>query len=191
MERDWTSITYMLEGSRRQMDAYHALLNLGIFSVLGQYSPVLAGTMPLDIDTEQSDLDIICEVQDLDAFEERLTTYFGKRNGFTIRRTTRHDLPTVVANFTYASFPIEVFGQPRPVREQNAYRHMVVEARLLAIGGEKARDAIRDLKQNGMKTEPAFAQYFGLQGDPYQTLLDMSDMSDEELRDAVSKAGND
>ncbi|MFQ5796001.1 MAG: DUF4269 domain-containing protein, partial [Candidatus Bipolaricaulia bacterium] len=71
--------------------------------------------------------------------------------------------------------------------DQNAYRHMAVEARLLAIGGEQARQEIRRLKRTGLKTEPAFACYFNLEGDPYQVLLQLATLSDDELRAVINQ----
>jgi hypothetical protein len=62
---------------------------------------------------------------------------------------------------------------------------MVVEARLLSIGGEEARREIRYLKRCGLKTEPAFARYFRLAGDPFEVLLELSRLGEEELRDRV------
>jgi hypothetical protein len=56
---------------------------------------------------------------------------------------------------------------------------------LLREGGEEAMQAIRELKMDGMKTEPAFGQYFCLPNDPYETLLTLADVSAEELSDVV------
>lgn len=78
--------------------------------------------------------------------------------------------------------PVQIFAQPRPVIEQNAYRHMVVEARLLEIGSARAREAVRALNKAGLKTEPAFARYFHLEGDPYATLLELERLNADELR---------
>ena len=66
--------------------------------------------------------------------------------------------------------------------DQYAYRHMIVEARLLKIGGPAARPAIRRLKREGRKTEPAFAHYFDLEGDPYETLLELDGLDVDALR---------
>lgn len=158
---------------------------LGLFRTLADYTPALAGTIPLDVDIADSDLDVICEARDLDAFEGRLRDAFGGQAGFWLRRIRRNDLPAVVAGFRYEGFAIEVFGQPRPVQEQDAYRHMRVEARLLDIGGEAARRAIRYLKQAGLKTEPAFARYFRLGGDPFQRLLELDTLDEAALRALV------
>lgn len=182
---DWMNITYLREGTARQREAYHALMTLGIFEHLQAYSPVLAGTIPLDIDVPDSDLDIICEVHDLDAFERLIRECFSLYDDFRMRHYDVRGVASVVANFYAEGFMIEVFGLPYPVEAQNAYRHMVVEARLLALGGEKTKQAIRSLKQEGIKTEPAFAQYFGLVGDPYEAMLALYGLDDAILRERL------
>lgn len=48
---------------------------------------------------------------------------------------------------------------------------MLVEHQILAQKGKDFRAKIIDLKKMGIKTEPAFAQLLGLQGDPYKSLL--------------------
>lgn len=168
--------------SPRQETAFHSLQTLDIFRRLEAYTPVLAGTIPLDIDIESSDLDIICCAADLEAFASDVTAQFGNQQGFQIAQKTIRREPCVVAKFEFQGFPIEIFGQNRPVEQQYAYRHMLVEARLLVLGGESARQEIRRLKQNGLKTEPAFAHYFHLAGDPYEVLYRMSFLREDELR---------
>ena len=187
----WRDISYLACGNARQRRAFRALNALGILNILRAYSPALTGTIPLDIDIAQSDLDIICEVgraSDLAAFERVVEDAFSARDSFQIERITVKGVATVFARFTFDGFPIEIFAQPRPVTEQNAYRHMVVEARLLEIGGEDARRAIRQLKSAGLKTEPAFARYFKIEGDPYEALLQLSSRSAEELRKFILDA---
>ena len=183
----WTDLTYLLRGTKRQQDAYRALQTLDVFRVLRDYTPILVGTIPLDIEVEQSDLDIICEAHNLSRFQHDVTKAFGRQARFRMHETWKDDLPVVVVSFTAAGFLIEIFGQPRPVIEQNGYRHMVVEARLLALGGEEARVRIRELKRAGLKTEPAFARYFQLVGNPYQVLLHLAQLSDEALAATVAR----
>jgi len=167
----WQDPAYLRDGNERQRSALQALQSLGIFSVLCDYTPVLVGTLPIAVDVEDSDLDIVCEARDLDGFERQVTAAFGACEGFHVKRKLVKGVPSVIASFVHAGFPIELFGQPRAVTDQDAYRHMVVEARLLESSGEEARQEIRRLKRAGMKTEPAFARYFGLKGDPYEALL--------------------
>ena len=191
---DWTDISYLARGNVRQQHAYRALEALDIFTLLRAYNPILTGTFPIGIDIEQSDLDIICEAgrlgaeneaKGLAAFEDIVREAYGECSDFRIERTVVKDIPTVFARFVFDGLPMEIFGQPQPVSEQNAYRHLVVEARLLGIGGNRARREIRKLKRNGLKTEPAFARYFHLEGDPYEVLLRISRLEDDELREAV------
>ncbi len=188
---DWRDISYLARGNAGQQRAYRALQSLDLFNILRAYAPVLAGTIPLGIDIEGSDLDIICEVDrphevggasDLAAFERAVSDAFAARDGFRIERLAVKGVPTVPARFAFDGLPIEIFAQPRPVTEQNAYRHLLVEARLLAVGREDARRGIRRLKRDGLKTEPAFAHYFKIEGDPYEALLELSLLSDEEMR---------
>jgi hypothetical protein len=140
------------------------------------------GTIPIAIDVEESDLDVICEAHDLEGFEKQVTRAFSQREGFRIARKFVKDVPSVVASLIHSGFRIEIFGQPRPVTEQHAYRHMLVEARLLVNGGERARCGIRQLKRAGFKTEPAFARYFRLDGDPFEVLLRLSRLNEDELQ---------
>lgn len=181
MQIPWQDIAYLAHGNERQRKAHRTLENLQVLHILRDYTPVLVGTIPIAIDVAGSDLDIVCEVHDLAAFEQLVTQAFGRQQGFRLKRKRVNDLPTIVANFE-AGFPIEIFAQPRPVAEQNAYRHMAVQARLLALGGEKARQEIQGLKRTGLKTEPAFTRYFNIQGDPFEALLELSRLDEKELQ---------
>jgi hypothetical protein len=146
------------------------------------------GTIPIDLDIPGSDLDIICATQDLDGFHRNIVTAYSSFREFHIQRKVLSNVPAVVARFLGEDFPIEIVGQPRPVREQPAFRHMVVEERLLRLAGGQAREGIRNLKRAGLKTEPAFAQYFGISTDPYQTLLEWSVLDDEPLMRLIVRA---
>jgi len=175
-------------GTAAQRQAYAALAELRIMDVLMPYTPVLAGTFPLDLNIPGSDLDIICEVHDGEAFRRTLAQAYGHLPGFEVQSKVKHGLPTVKCNFTYKDLPVEVFGQPMPARENRACRHMEAEARLLALAGAEAADAIRRLKADGLKTEPAFAEYFALPGDPYETLLTLAGAPEEELDRMIRRA---
>ncbi|WP_339817294.1 DUF4269 domain-containing protein [Paenibacillus sp. FSL R7-0216] len=178
---DFFDLTYLCQGNERQRQAYEAMEELQIVGKLACYHPVLAGTIPLDIDLPESDLDIICEVYDAKRFEQELELHFGVCSNYACSSKTVGGLLRTVANFTHRGFAFEVFGQPKPVTEQNAYQHMIVEHRLLEMGGPEAWDAIRKLKAAGLKTEPAFGRFFRLEGDPYEALLAMYDWEDARL----------
>ena len=182
----WDEISYLKEGTPRQQQAFETLTALGIFDVLQIYTPVLIGTIPLDVDVETSDLDVACYAPDLALFAREVTVLYGSQPHFRLRHKQVRGAPSVVASFKYDGFEIQFFAQPQPVERQYGYRHMLVEARLLALGGEAARHAIRELKRSGIKTEPAFAAYFHLKGDPYELLWELSWLPDSTLRERIN-----
>lgn len=183
----WDDIAYLSNGNPRQQMAYRALVEHGVMDALKPFHPVLCGTVPLGIDIASSDLDVICEARDLGAFEQTLRRAFSHLPGFAAHLTQVDGFTTCICTFTAGGFAVEVFAQPRPVTDGNAYRHMVVEARLLGLAGGTAADSIRQLKEGGLKTEPAFAAFFGLAGDPYAALLDLYSASDAVLRGVVEQ----
>lgn len=183
------SLEALAAGTPRQREAVATLRALGLFDLLAAFEPILAGTVPLDIDIEGSDLDILCRAADFDALERALHPY-RLQPGFAVQRTVVRDRPTLLASWTNTTFPIELFGQNRSILEQEGYRHLIVEARLLSIGGDVLRAEIRGLKRAGLKTEPAFAEWLGLAGDPYDALLELEGWGDAELRALVSGAGS-
>jgi hypothetical protein len=187
MQTDWRDLTYLLDGSVTQQAAYHALAALRVLPLLRPFDPILAGTVPLGIDIPGSDLDVVCEAADVDVFAQYLCDIFGSCMGFRLQRTSMYGLPTVIAQYIAQEFPVEIFGQPLPVMAQAAVRHMVVEERLLRHGGTEMRQKIRQLKSQGLKTEPAFATVFALPGDPYQTLLALAELSEEALMSVIAQ----
>ena len=180
---------YLRRGNDRQRAAYKALGDLRIFETLAPYHPMLAGTIPLAIDIPGSDLDVLCEVHDFDGFAEALRGAYGHRPDFNLSHfTAGRDAPYRTASFSHGGFAVEVFGQARPVSRHRGYRHMVVEARLLALGGEPLQSAIIALKRSGLKTEPAFARHLGIHGDPYLALLELETLTDGGLRRLLDDA---
>ena len=187
MRENWRDLTYLLRGTATQKAAYRALEALQIFPRPRPFAPVLAGTVPLDIDVPGSDLDVVCHAKDVSAFAQRLHETFGHCADFVLRREILDGLPAVIGSFAFQGFPVEIFGQPCPVARQAAFRHLVVEDRLLRYGGEEMREKIRRLKSQGFKTEPAFAVAFGLAGDPYHTLLRLEELSEEQLKAVLTQ----
>ena len=174
-ERDWRNIEYLAAGTPTQHAAFQVLTQSQIFDHLREFHPVLVGTIPLDIDIPGSDLDILCEVFDFAPFAALLQTHYVRLLNFYQHTKDLNGVPSHISRFTLHEFPIEIVAQPIPVTQQRAYLHMLAEAHLLDQGGDPARAAIRALKLSGMKTEPAFGEYFRLEGDPYQALLKLED----------------
>ena len=188
IERIFRQTAYLASGNARQRSAYQVLLHLDLFSVLSAYDPVLAGTIPLDIDIGSSDLDILCEVHDPDTFEAILIEHYSHMTDWMLNRCEVDGLMCTVVRWMYEEWEIEVFAQPRAVEQQNGFRHMVVEQRLLEHLGDQGRQQIRLRKQQGMKTEPAFADYLSIAGDPYKELLLLYEWSDEQLQQFIIQA---
>lgn len=160
-----------------QRHAFHVIQQLDIFNGFAGYTPLLCGTIPLAIDVEGSDLDIIMEVHNFERYNDEVHSRYGKLNGFTLNELTVQEIPTVLCNFTFENMDFELFAQPIPVVKQNAYRHMIIEHHLL-VTHPHIRDEIIHLKKQGLKTEPAFAKVLGLAGDPYEELLKIGNRLD-------------
>ncbi|RZL16419.1 MAG: DUF4269 domain-containing protein [Hymenobacter sp.] len=186
---NWHDPSYLQHGTLQQQQACQVLQALEVKRRLAAYEPVLTGTVPLDIDVPGSDLDIICAVPlaAQPAFAQLLRAHYGHLPGFSLRRGLVGGLESVVSNFYCEGLPIEVFGQGLPTRQQNAYRHLLVEHAVLQTGGEAWRLAVRALKQQGLKTEPAFARLLRLPNhSPYQALLQLEKLPPAALTALVA-----
>lgn len=168
---DFTTIDYLKNGNNRQIQAYEILTQHHILSDIAEFEPILAGTIPIAIDIESSDLDIICYWKNKTKFIEKLYAAFGDKDNYTIRETMIDNRESIIASFRIDFFEFEIFGQNIPTQQQNAYLHMLIEHEILQSKDENFRSKIIQLKQNGYKTEPAFAFLLGLNGDPYAELL--------------------
>ena len=168
---DFLDIGYLKKGSAVQQLAYSDITGNNVLNILQLYTPVLAGTIPVDIAIPTSDLDILCCFTSAEVFYNYLEQNFGTEQNFKISISCINDEQSVIANFNTDNFNYEVFGQAVPVTSQNGYRHMIAEYKILLKKGESFRNEIIALKQSGYKTEPAFAKLLGLSGNPYKELL--------------------
>ncbi|MDQ6472485.1 DUF4269 domain-containing protein [Flavobacterium sp. LHD-80] len=168
---DLSTIDYLKSGNERQILAYETLTKNKILEVLVAFDPILVGTIPINIDIENSDLDIICYWQNKSHFIEKVTSLFKNKPDFKILKTIINQQESVVGSFKLDDFEIEIFGQNVPTKNQNGYRHMIIEHQILESRDESFRQEIIKLKKNGYKTEPAFAKLLGLKNDPYSELL--------------------
>lgn len=167
---DFTNLDYLKKGNEKQKRAYEVLIKYQIFEKLKDYSPILAGTIPIEIDIDGSDLDIICEVKDRTKFEDVLLKILPENIDFKIEKNIINGEDCTILNGVLEEFTIEIFGQNKPTTEQNAYRHMIAEYRILQEKGEEFKQKIIELKKKGIKTEPAFGILLGLEN-PYEDLL--------------------
>jgi len=165
------TIDYLQNGNDRQQRVYEMLVRHQVMKKLADFDPILVGTIPIEVDIETSDLDIICCFSDPQVFNEVIFRNFGTQNGFTLKNKLISGVQTVVSRFELDEFQWEIFGQAIPTFHQMGYRHLVIEYHLLHMFGEEFRQRIVALKRSGYKTEPAFARLLNLSGDPYQALL--------------------
>lgn len=179
MENNFLDISYLKTGNLRQRKAYDVLISSDIISILTDFNPILTGTIPIGIDIEESDLDIVCKMNNPVEFYQLLSDRFGNYTGFNIYYKTDN---IIVCSFYVEEMMIEIFGSPLDSIRTNAYRHMVIENRILNLLGEGFKRKVIGLKEGGLKTEPAFAFLLGLKGNPYEELLDMEGWADEEIK---------
>ena len=168
---DFTTINYLKTGTATQQKAYTTLTHLNIFKDLKKYNPILVGTIPIDIQTSKSDLDIILETNHVSELADCLTKLYKNQANFNleIKNVNQHIL---VCNFWFEDFEIEIYSQNIATHIQNGYLHMVKEHEILQANSNDFKQQIIALKQQGIKTEPAFAQLLNLKGNPYEALLD-------------------
>ncbi|WP_408037050.1 DUF4269 domain-containing protein [Tenacibaculum aestuarii] len=169
---NFKDITYLKEGTVRQKEALKVLLELNLFELLKNFNPILVGTIPINIDIESSDLDIICQSKNHEDILKVVREKYEKLPEFEVKTIPSYkNLKTTIITLEYKTFPIEIFIQNKHPEKQDSYLHMLVEYQVLLEERTEFKSKIIALKQQGIKTEPAFAQLLGLEGDPYQGLL--------------------
>jgi hypothetical protein len=165
------NIEYLRDGNDKQKAVYRTLTDNYILDKLRLFSPLLTGTIPINLDIDESDLDIICCWKIKDEFIYTLTKEFSQFDRFTVSEQKINGYETILAHFHLDKFEIEIFGQSRPTKEQESFRHMIIEYGIIKTRGESFRQEIVRLKKEGLKTEPAFGKLLGLEGNPYEELL--------------------
>ncbi|WP_346888170.1 DUF4269 domain-containing protein [Clostridium sp. UBA1056] len=187
---DFKNYNYLKEGNEKQQKAYEVLKKLDIFNTLKDFSPILVGTIPINIDIGSSDLDIICEVYNFKLFQEIIEINYFMHNKFHINIYITNNEKILTIGFYVDNMEIEIYAQSLETYKQNGYRHMIVEDRILKLAGDKAREEIIKLKKEGLKTEPAFARYLGIEGNPYDELLKLEKYKDKEIKYMLNRIRN-
>jgi hypothetical protein len=172
---------YLAGGNRRQRAVYEIVTELNILITLQPYNPVIAGTIPIDVDIEGSDIDILCGYVDGGEFENTLKRCYSGESNFAIRQARFREKASIVSSFIHGEYTVEIFGQMSHPRQQDGFVHMVVEHRILQMCTDSFREEVRRLKREGFGTEPAFARLLGISSDPYDALRDLDGVGDTEL----------
>jgi len=170
MIQDFKDITYLKTGNSRQQKTYRLLQEHRIIEVLLEFNPLVVGTIPIGIDIDSSDVDIILHTQDFEGLLSIVEREFSEHSGFNCFEIPEKDV--LIVHFSIENLPFELYVGKKPSHTQNGYLHMLKEAAILEAKGEDFRKAVIHLKQEGVKTEPAFCKLLGLKGDPYIALLE-------------------
>ena len=149
--------------------------------LLKEFTPEVVSTIFVGLDTDESDIDIVCCYGSSELFTRRFRECFENYSDFTIETKSGY----VLASFTYANFLFEIYACDTPTHKQAAYRHYQIMKRLCDIGGATFQKAIQQLKSHGLKTEPAICQLLQLNGNPYQVILEIETWSDAEIAEAL------
>lgn len=164
---------------------FKALTASMILKSFKQYTPFVAGTFPLGLQVENSDLDILMCAQNIDQLSDELKERYGHFSHYKAQRVFVDELDSLIVNFSFEQVSFEVFAQNKPVAFQKAFTHFQIEERLLKMGGDEFQKAVITQRQEGLKTEPAFAQVLGLKSDPFNELLILQKATNEKLRNIL------
>jgi hypothetical protein len=160
-----------------------AIKDSQILCKLKSYSPEVVSTIFVNLDTPTSDIDIVCDYLDQEVFTDDL--------GLAISKFDSHSVKTyedrVVGRFDFQNFIFEIYATNIPVKEQMAYRHYQLMKRLVSTGGTDFSKKVRELKEKGLKTEPAICQLLQMPGDPFLSILDIETWTDSEVREYLAK----
>ena len=170
--QDFLTIDYLEHGNEIQQNVFHLLRNHQILEKLDTYKPIVVGTIPIEINIENSDIDIIGETSNFEKAANHLSKNFSHHIEFKIDQLINNNETCLTCNFRIDTFEIEIYLENKIPTEQNAYQHMLIEAKLLEKFDESFKNKIIELKKNGYKTEPAFAKVLELKGNPYLALLE-------------------
>lgn len=81
---NFLNLEYLKNGSEIQKRIFQVLENSQIFQKLKTYKPILAGTFPIGINIDGSDLDIILETRDIETLKKLLISEFQDQEQFSI-----------------------------------------------------------------------------------------------------------
>ncbi|MCX3065946.1 DUF4269 domain-containing protein [Cetobacterium somerae] len=188
--KKFQDIEYLKAGNEKQVQSYQILKKINIFNILNEFNPILVGTIPIEIDIEKSDLDIVCQInlENKENLKQIISKNFSQLKGFKISDKFLSD-GIVIINFFIENMEIEIYASKLISTKTNGYRHMIVENRLLKFANLKFKEKIVSLKRAGIKTEPAFAKLLELNGNPYEELLNFEFLSNREIVKKLKELG--
>ncbi len=160
-----------------------AIHGCDILNKLSSYDPIVVSTIMVGLDTEQSDIDIICYSPELLNFKIDFERKFSRYKSYDCTQHNDH----VLGTFFYNEFKFEIYACVQETHFQPAFRHYKIMERLVIAGGAELQSAIRALREKGLKTEPAICQYLNIAGDPYEAILEIEHWDDQALEKHLIK----
>lgn len=152
---DFRNIGYLRQGNARQQEVYALLTDYAVMAKLERYDPILVGSIPLNVGTEASDIDIICCWQSKEEFVETVSNAFGNADCFSITEKSTDEGCIVRCQLALNGVDIEIFGSSIPSDQQNAYKRMLAKYEIVERNGENFRQQVVNLKRKGFKTGEA------------------------------------
>ncbi|WP_167881155.1 DUF4269 domain-containing protein [Leptospira gomenensis] len=186
---NFSSPNFLKNGNLKQRKIWEEIKRHSIFDSISKYGPVFAGTVPLEIDIDESDVDILCSYKDSEEFKLELGTSFSRFYDFEIEEKNFQNLATIITRFRIENFKYEIFAQPIPVESQMGFVHMIVEHRILTFAVPEFGEKIKDLKLRGRTTEQAFCDLLRIDEDPYEYLFELRTWSDPEIKNLILQKG--
>lgn len=168
---DFKTIDYLRCGTPKQRLVHQSLTDHAILTHLAPYDPIVVGTIPLDLDIDDSDVDILLQSDDLPSLAKHLHRLFSNYTAFHLRVFDEEPRSVLICHFAINGLPFELYATNQETVNQMAYLHLLKEYEILQKEGALFAAKVRKLKQQGVKTEAAFCDLLNLSGDPYQALL--------------------
>ncbi|MDF3818542.1 DUF4269 domain-containing protein [Leptospira sp. 96542] len=176
---------YLQMGNPTQQKLFSDLEEWKILKGLHGFKPLVAGTIPLGIDTTKSDVDILVQFNLPVHLIKICYAKFRFMSGFHTEEKNIENENTILVRFHTPKFRYEIFGQKKDPTQQTAWIHMMVEAKILNLANEDFRQNLIDMKQKGTKTEIAFAHLLGFKSKPFEAIKNMKDWDDEKIRNLL------
>lgn len=164
---------------------YKRVSDSRILSVLKEFDPLIAGTFPLELNNKDSDVDLILNCNDLKLLSQILNESYGNLEDFKEDNLSVRNIPSYIANFSFESVKFEIFAQDKPSVQQRAYVHFQTQEQLLKLGGQKLKNEVLKLRNDGLKTEEAFCKALNLTGDVFNRISNLSKYKEEDLYSLV------
>ena len=173
-ERNLKFHNYSLESVIRleKKSHLHKILSSVVLTSLFQnFNALLVGTPPLDLDVENSDIDIILKADAdelLHLLQSHITSEFIKTANNTF-------------NFELHSVPIQIYLCKEKPTSQQSYQHFQAEEKILKYCRSLDLANLKKLRECGVKTEKAFTQILKLHGDEYETMSNLNKIPISDL----------